>query len=251
MRIIIAENYEKMSQKAAGFIASQMILQPTSILGLATGSTPIGTYQKLIELNHEGVIDFSKIKTFNLDEYLGISPENTQSYYHFMQENLFNHINIKSNQTHVPNGQAQSIEAECLSYEKAIQDAGGIDLQLLGIGSNGHIGFNEPSEHFEAITHKVKLTQETIEANSRFFEKIDDVPTEAVSMGTRTIMRARKVLLVASGASKSQAVLDALCGPITPQSPASILQLHPDVTFILDVEAASLLDHTLGYDFSI
>ena len=251
MRIIIAKNYEKMSQKAAGFIASQMILQPTSILGLATGSTPIGTYQKLIELNHEGVIDFSKTKTFNLDEYLGISPENPQSYYHFMQENLFNHINIKPDQTHIPNGQAESIDAECLSYEKAIQDAGGIDLQLLGIGSNGHIGFNEPSEYFEAITHKVKLTQETIEANSRFFEKIEDVPTEAVSMGTRTIMRARKVLLVASGASKSQAILDAICGPITPQSPASILQLHPNVTFILDIEAAALLDDTLGNDFSI
>lgn len=251
MRIIIAENYEKMSLKAAGFIASQMILQPASILGLATGSTPLGTYKKLIELNQEGILDFSKTKTFNLDEYLRLSPQNTQSYFYFMQKNFFDQININPDQTHIPNGEAESIETECLSYEKAIQDAGGIDLQILGIGSNGHIGFNEPDEYFEAITHKVKLTQETIQANSRFFEKIEDVPTEAISMGMRTIMRARKVLLIASGTSKSQAIFDALYGPITPKHPASILQLHPDATFVLDVDAASKLNHIPSTDFSI
>lgn len=241
MRIIVANDYDEMSRKAAHLIASQMILNPESVLGLATGSTPIGTYKELIKLYKDGVIDFSKIKSFNLDEYFELPKDNPQSYDYFMKANLFNHVNIGEEDINIPNGMCENIERECNDYEKKIREAGGIDLQLLGIGRNGHIGFNEPGEHFETNTHLVQLDEDTIEANSRFFDSVDDVPTKAISMGIGSIMKAKKILLLASGAGKADAIYDTVNGPITPKVPASILQLHPDVVIIVDKEAASRL----------
>ncbi|WP_352420280.1 glucosamine-6-phosphate deaminase [Proteiniborus sp.] len=241
MRIIVANDYDEMSRKAAHLIASQMILNPESVLGLATGSTPIGTYKELIKLYKDGVIDFSKIKSFNLDEYFELPKDNPQSYDYFMKANLFNHVNIGEEDINIPNGMCENIERECNDYEKKIIEAGGIDLQLLGIGRNSHIGFNEPGEHFETNTHLVQLDEDTIEANSRFFDSVDDVPTKAISMGIGSIMKAKKILLLASGAGKADAIYDTVNGPITPKVPASILQLHPDVVIIVDKEAASRL----------
>lgn len=242
MKIIKTENYQDMSKKAANIIAAQVILNPESVLGLATGSSPIGTYQELIGKYEHGDLDFSDIKTVNLDEYKGLPRTNDQSYYYFMNHNLFDHINIKKENTHVPNGMIENAKEECDNYEQLIKDLGGIDLQLLGLGHNGHIGFNEPAEQFDKTTHCVDLQESTIEANKRFFASIDDVPRQAYTMGIGTIMSAKKILVVVSGADKAQIVKQAFTGPVTPKVPASILQMHPDVTVICDAAAYSELE---------
>lgn len=242
MRIIKAKNYEDMSAKAADIMAAQVIIKPNAVLGLATGSTPEGLYANLIKKYNAGELDFSKIKTVNLDEYKGLTRDHDQSYYYFMNDKLFNHINIDKANTNVPDGTKDDGDAECARYEKLIKALGGIDIQLLGIGGNGHIGFNEPDEAFIRDTHCVKLTDDTIEANSRFFASKDEVPRFAYTMGIGSIMQANKILLVASGKSKAKAVYDTVCGPITPKVPASILQLHADVTIVADEDALSLIN---------
>lgn len=234
MKIIKATDYNDMSKRAAMMIAAQIILKPDSVLGLATGSTPIGTYSKLAEWCNKGNLDFSNVTTFNLDEYLGLDPAHDQSYRYYMNKNLFNKINIKMENTHVPNGKAANIDEECLNYEKKISHLGGISLQLLGIGHNGHIGFNEPDEYFSKLTHCVNLSKETIEANSRFFDNIDMVPKKAITVGMKSIMQAKKIVLIASGEDKKEILKKSLFGPITPKVPASILQLYPDLTVISD-----------------
>ena len=237
MKLIKTANYDEMSRKAANIIAAQMILKPNSVLGLATGSSPIGTYKELVKMNQAGDIDFSDITTVNLDEYRGLPRDNDQSYYYFMNDNLFNHVNIDKARTHVPNGMVEDAEVECGNYEALIKEVGGVDLQLLGLGHNGHIGFNEPSEEFDKVTHCVDLQESTIEANKRFFASIDDVPRQAYTMGIGTIMAAKKILVVVSGKDKAEIVKKAFTGPVTPHVPASILQMHPDVTVVCDAEA--------------
>ncbi|WP_123054574.1 glucosamine-6-phosphate deaminase [Clostridium sp. JN-1] len=239
MRFIIVDNYEEMSKKAAVMLASQIILKPDSVLGLATGDTPLGMYSELVSMYKKGEIDFSSAKTFNLDEYYGINKDNTQSYHYYMMKNLFEHINIKTENINIPDGTSEDVEKECLAYEKKIVQAGGIDIQVLGIGVNGHIGFNEPDVNFEAETHLVSLDEKTIQSNSRFFKSIEEVPTKAVSMGIKTIMNSKKIILLANGKSKAEAVYNTIKGKICPEVPASILQLHKDVTVIIDKEAAS------------
>ncbi len=241
MQIYATENYEEMSRKAAGIIASQVILNPRAVLGLATGSTPLGTYSHLIKKYQERELDFSQIHTVNLDEYMGLSKDNEQSYAYFMNKNFFSHINIRKENTHIPNGLEENMEYECDRYNNVIKSLGGIDMQLLGIGGNGHIGFNEPGPAFEKETHCVELAEETIKANSRFFKNISEVPRYAYTTGIKNIMEAKNILLIASGSSKAQAVYKAVCGPITPAVPASILQLHPNVYVVGDKEALSLL----------
>ena len=232
MKIIKATDYNDMSKKSAMLIAAQITLKPNSVIGLATGSTPLGTYAKLVEWCSKGDIDFSNVITFNLDEYRGLDPNHNQSYRYYMNNNLFNKINIKPENTHVPNGISSNIETECSNYDKQISELGGVDLQLLGIGHDGHIGFNEPDEYFEKSTHCVTLTEETIKANSRFFENIDMVPKQALTMGMQSIMQAKKIVLIVNGEDKKDILNKALFGPITPKVPASILQLHPDLTVI-------------------
>lgn len=240
MIIYKVKNYEQMSKKASNIIASQVVLNPHSVLGLATGSTPEGTYKSLIQKFEDGDIDFANIKAVNLDEYKGLSKDDTQSYAHFMKSNLFSHINIDMKNTHIPNGTEPDATKECEKYNQTITNIGGIDLQLLGIGGNGHIGFNEPSTVFENGTHYVALAQETIDANARFFDNKDDVPKFAYSMGIGNIMHAKSILLVASGKAKAEAIYNSLFGDITPQVPASILQLHHNVTVVADEEALSI-----------
>ncbi len=239
MRIYKAKDYEDMSRKAANIISAQVIMKPDCVLGLATGSTPIGLYKQLVDWFEKGDLDFSKVQTVNLDEYKGLNRENDQSYYYFMHDNLFDHINIPEENTHLPNGMEMDSEKECARYTKLIQSMGGVDLQLLGIGHNGHIGFNEPSESFDKEVHCVNLTQSTIEANKRFFASADDVPKQAYTMGIKTIMQAKKILIVANGEGKADIVRDAFFGSITPQVPASVLQLHNDVTLVADEAALS------------
>lgn len=241
MRIIVCDNYDLLSKKAAQIVGSQMILNPKSILGLATGSTPIGMYKNLIKMYEEGLIDFSKTTTFNLDEYYQLPINNDQSYHYFMDENLFNHININRENIHIPNGMADDIDAECVLYDKMIDD-NGIDIQVLGIGNNAHIGFNEPTINFNKGTHIVTLDESTREANARFFNSIDEVPTKAITMGTGSIFKSKKILLLASGANKAEAIYNTVHGKVTPEVPSSILQFHKDVIIILDKEAASLLN---------
>ena len=241
MRIIVVDNYEEMSWKAASLVSSQIILKPDSILGLATGDTPLGMYSELIKLYNKKEIDFNEIKTFNLDEYYGIDENNSQSYYYYMMNNFFKHINISHKNINVPNGDAENIYEECLRYESEIKKSGGIDIQVLGIGVNGHIGFNEPDVNFEAETHLVNLDDTTIESNSRLFKRREDVPTKAISMGIKTIMYSKRIVLLASGLSKADAIYKTINGKINPEIPASILQLHQDVTVILDKDAASKL----------
>ncbi len=242
MKIIKTADYNEMSRKAANIIAAQMIMKPNSVLGLATGSTPIGTYKELIKKYEDGDIDFSDITTVNLDEYRGLPRTNDQSYYYFMNDNLFNHVNIDKARTHVPNGEVEDAEAECSNYEALIKELGGVDLQLLGLGHNGHIGFNEPADEFDKVTHCVDLQESTIEANKRFFASIDDVPRQAYTMGIGTIMNAKKILVVVNGAGKAAIVKKAFTGPVMPGVPASILQMHPDVTVICDAEAYAELE---------
>lgn len=241
MRIIVAKDYDELSKKAADIVASQLILKPKSVLGLATGGTPVGMYSELVKMFREGKFSFKDVTTFNLDEYYGLDRDNPQSYYFYMMENLFKHVDIDLNNINIPNGRAENIEKECMEYEEKIEKAGGIDLQVLGIGKNGHIGFNEPDVKFEAKTHLVRLDEDTIRANSRFFNSIEEVPTKAISMGIKTIMHSRKIIMLASGKEKADIIEKMVNGPITPDVPASILQLHPDVTLILDFDAASEL----------
>jgi glucosamine-6-phosphate deaminase len=241
MRIIVVNNKEEMGKKAASLVSSQIILKPDSVLGLATGGTPLDMYKELINLYDKKEIDFKLVKTFNLDEYFGIGKENDQSYYYYMMNNLFKFIDIPKENINIPDGSAKDIEEECLRYERSIKQAGGIDIQVLGIGINGHIGFNEPDVNFEAQTHLVKLEESTIQANSIYFKTIEEVPTTAVSMGIKTIMNSRKIVLLANGLSKADAIYGLVNGKINPNLPASILQLHPDVTLILDKDAASKL----------
>ena len=239
MKIIKVTDYNEMSKKAANIIAAQITLKPNSVLGFATGSSPVGTYQELARKNKAGEIDFSEITTVNLDEYKGLPVEHEQSYIRFMNENLFDHVNIDKANTFLPNGMAEDPAAECERYEALIESLGGIDLQLLGFGHNGHIGFNEPSDHFEKGTYCVSLTERTIEANKRFFETADDVPRQAFTMGIGTIMAAKKIVVVVSGEDKADAVKACVTGPITPAVQGSILQLHPDVTIVCDEAAYS------------
>ena len=241
MRVYKAADYKEMSRKAANIISAQMIMKPDSVLGLATGSTPIGTYAELAERYEKGDLDFSKIKTANLDEYKGLDRENDQSYYYFMCENLFKKVNIDMNNVNIPDGTEPDSEKECARYERVIESLGGVDLQLLGLGHNGHIGFNEPNSEYDKMTHCVDLTESTIEANKRFFASIDDVPKQAYTMGIGTIMRAKKILIVVSGEDKAEIVKRAFWGPITPEVPASVLQLHSDVTLVGDAAALSLV----------
>ena len=240
MKIVRARDYDDMSRKVANLIAAQVILKPTTILGLATGTTPIGTYQQLIKAYENGDLDFSQVRSYNLDEYRGLTHDDPQSYHFFMNDQLFNHINIDPANVHVPDGSNPDADAACSEYDRMVEEAGYCDLQLLGIGRNGHIGFNEPDEVFSKGTHCVDLTQSTIEANARLFEREEDVPRQAYTMGTQTIMNARMVVVAANGENKAQAVHDMCFGPITPQCPASILQLHPNVVVVADEEALAL-----------
>lgn len=237
MRIIEAKDYKKLSKHAANIIAAQIVMKPDCVLGLATGSSPIGTYDQLVEKYENGDLNFSQVSSVNLDEYRGLDHENDQSYYYFMHEHLFDRVNIKAENTNVPDGTNPDAENECKRYEELIRSYGGVDLQLLGLGHNGHIGFNEPAPVFEKETHCVDLTESTIEANKRFFASADDVPKQAYTMGIGTIMRAKKILVVVSGADKADIVAKAFFGDVTPEVPASILQMHPDVTIVGDTEA--------------
>lgn len=236
MRVIVVKDYEEMSEKAAELVAAQMTLKPNSILGLATGTTPIGMYQRLIEMNKAGKIDFSKIKSFNLDEYYPIQPDNDQSYRYFMNKNLFDHVNIDKNNTRVPDGTAKDPVKEGKDYDEAIDRAGGIDLQILGIGRNGHIGFNEPDTDLIAGTHRTMLTEDTIEANSRLFNSIDEVPTQAITMGMVSILKSKMIVLLANGKNKHEAVKKLLDDTITTSNPATFLKTHPNVVIICDQE---------------
>lgn len=240
MIIYRAKDYKDMSRKAANIISAQVIMKPNCTLGLATGSTPLGIYDQLTEWYKKGDLDFSAVHSVNLDEYRGLPKENDQSYYYFMHKNLFDRVNIRPENTNVPNGMEPDAEKECRRYEKLIADLGGIDLQLLGLGHNGHIGFNEPGEAFEKETHCVDLQKRTIEANKRFFDSADEVPRQAYTMGIKTIMQAKKILVAVSGEDKAEIVKKAFFGPVTPAVPASILQMHNDVTVVADEAALSL-----------
>lgn len=239
MKIIRAKDYNDMSRKAANIISAQIILKPESVLGLATGSSPLGIYRQLIQWYEKGDLDFSEATSVNLDEYCGLPAENGQSYHAFMRQNFFDHVNLAPHRIHIPDGMAPDPAAECLRYDRIIAECGGIDLQLLGIGHNAHIGFNEPGDFFSKHTHQVALTESTIAANTRFFGRPEEVPRQAISMGMQAITQARKILLVASGADKAEALSASCFGPVTPRVPASILQLHQDVTVIADGEALS------------
>ena len=241
MKIIKTSDYYHMSRVAANIISAQVIMKPDCVLGLATGSTPIGAYEQLIRWYEKGDIDFSEVTSINLDEYKNLSPENDQSYRYFMNYHLFKHINISLDRTYVPDGMEPDSDKACKNYNDTIHQVGGIDLQLLGLGNNGHIGFNEPGASFEKETHCVNLTQSTIDANSRFFETMDLVPRQAYTMGIKTIMQAKKILVIVSGEGKAAIVRDAFFGPITPQVPASVLQLHNDVILVGDEAALSLI----------
>lgn len=240
MKFIIAEDYDAMSRAAANVIAGYVASHPDCVLGLATGSTPIGLYGCLVKDYEAGVLSFKDVTSFNLDEYRGLDPQHDQSYRYFMEHNLFSHVDIEAARTHVPDGACPDAQAACAAYEQAIAEAGGLGLQLLGLGHNGHIGFNEPAPDFPKYTHCVTLTESTINANSRLFDSIDDVPREAYTMGIGTIMAAKEILVVASGADKAEIVHRAFFGPVTPDVPASVLQFHPNVTVIVDKEAGAL-----------
>ncbi len=241
IKINVVDNYEEMSKEAARLVAAQIRLKPESIVGFATGSTPTGMYKELVKMYREEGLDFSKIVSFNLDEYYPIDPSSEQSYYFYMMNNLFNHINIEKDNINIPDGKAPDVEVQCRQYEERIRRVGGIDLQVLGIGPNGHIGFNEPDLKFEAETHIIDLDKKTIEANSRFFNSVDEVPKRAITMGIKTIMHARKIVLLANGSGKAEVIKEAILGSIVPNLPASILQLHQDVTIICDKEASKEL----------
>ena len=241
MKIIKAKDYQDMSRKAANIISAQVIMKPDCVLGLATGSTPIGAYENLVNWYQKGDLDFSGVTTVNLDEYKGLTRDNDQSYYYFMNEHLFSKVNVDPKRTFLPDGTEPDSAKACEDYNHVIESVGGVDLQLLGLGHNGHIGFNEPSDIFKAKTHCVDLTETTIQANKRFFASIDDVPRQAYTMGIQTIMQARKILVVVSGAEKAAIVKEAFFGPITPKVQASVLQLHHDVILVADEAALTEL----------
>ena len=241
-RFIVTENYDQMSEKAALLILRQINKKDNSLLGLATGSTPVGTYDNLIKWNQEGLVDFAAVKTVSLDEYMGVDENDEQSYRWFMNENFFNQVNIKTENTHIPMGKADNIEQECRNYENRINLLGGIDLQLLGIGENGHIGFNEPTSFFEKHTHVVALNDSTRKANARFFESVEKVPTHAITMGIGVIMAARRIVLVVNGAHKAQALYKSFFENVDPMFQASILQYHQDVTVVADKEAMQVIN---------
>ena len=239
MKIIRAKDYNDMSRKAANIISAQVILKPDSVLGLATGSSPVGTYDQLVKWYHKGDVDFSEVTTVNLDEYYGMAADNEQSYHYFMHSHFFDHVNIDPAHINLPDGTELDEERECARYDALLESLGDVDLQLLGIGRNGHIGFNEPGDRYAKGTHCVDLAPSTIEANKRFFASADEVPRRAYSMGIHTIMTAKKVLVVASGEDKAWAVRASCFGPVTPQVPGSILQLHHDAIIIADQAALS------------
>ena len=241
VKIIYAKDYEDMSRKAANLLSAQVIIKENSVLGLATGSTVLGIYRQLIQWYNKGDIDFSCVRSVNLDEYVGLSPENHNSYHYYMRENLFNHINIPDSHFHLPDGLATSIQEECLRYDQLIESLGGIDMQLLGLGFNGHIGFNEPHQAFEQKTHCVNLCDSTIEANSRFFSEQEQVPKRAITMGIKSIMQAKRIVLCVSGQAKARILYDVLFGPVTPEVPGSILQMHPHLTVVADRDACAYL----------
>jgi len=241
MQVLVFKNEAEVGRAAGMIVASEIIRKPDCVLGLATGSTPIPTYQEMIRMNKEGILDFSRVRSYNLDEYIGLAPDHVCSYRRFMNEQLFDHINIDKANTHVPCGIGADHEADAKAYDEAVEAAGGIDLQILGIGHDGHIGFNEPGDEFVSGTNIVTLTDMTIDANTRFFEKREDVPRQAITLGNRNIMAAKHIILLATGKGKARAVAEAIKGNITPKMPASLLQVHPNVQFLLDEEAASLL----------
>lgn len=239
MKIYRAKDYNDMSRKAANLISAQIIMKPNCVLGLATGSTPVGTYPQLVEWYDKGDLDFSEVMTVNLDEYKGLTRENPQSYYYFMNEHLFGKVNINKTRTFLPDGTEPDSNTACENYNEILRAVGDVDLQLLGLGHNGHIGFNEPGESFSTETHCIDLSEQTINANARFFETLDEVPRQAYTMGIKTIMSARRILIIVSGEDKAEIVKRAFFGPITPQVPASILQLHRNVTLVADEAALS------------
>ena len=239
MKIIRAKDYKDMSRKAANIISAQVIMKPNCVLGLATGGTPVGAYAQLVDWYNKGDLDFSEVTTVNLDEYRGLPKEHPESYWSFMHRNLFDHVNIRRESTHVPSGLAEDAAEECRAYGRMIARLGGIDMQLLGLGHNGHIGFNEPADVFPVHPHVVDLTKNTIRANARFFGSEGEVPNQALTMGVGDIMRARRILVAVSGEDKAEAVYRSFAGPVTPQVPASVLQLHNDVTVIGDRAALS------------
>ncbi len=237
MRIIRVKNYEELSRRAANLFLAQIAMKPDAVLGLATGGSPVGTYREMVAAYEKGDVDFSEVTTINLDEYRGIPKKHEQSYWYFMQEHLFEHVNVRADHIFIPNGEDQDGERACREYDQLIKRVGGIDMQLLGIGLDGHIGFNEPADCFEINTHLVNLTDSTIEANKRFFHSRDEVPKQAYTMGIRPIMQAKKVVMIASGQQKASILKKAFTGPVTSTVPASILQIHPDFTLIADEEA--------------
>ena len=243
MHTQIVEEYDEMSRRTADLVAKQIHMKPDSVIGFATGSTPLGVYHQLIRMHRDEGLDFSKLICFNLDEYIGLPPDHVQSYHHFMWQNLFRHVNVDPSSVFIPIGMAQDPQVFCSWYEAKIQAYGGIDLQLLGIGVNGHLAFNEPGSSFGSRTRVTSLTRDTIKANARFFHSLDEVPSTAITMGIGTILEAKRLVLMASGTSKAQAVKAALEGPLMTMMPASAIQLHPRVHVILDKEAASVLEY--------
>lgn len=242
MKLIVVNNYEELSKVAAKEFSKVIKEKENAVLGLATGGSPVGMYKELIRMYEQKELNFSKITTVNLDEYIGLNPEHNQSYRYFMNNNLFNHINIDKSNTFVPNGLAEDLEAQCKEYDQKIAELGGIDIQLLGVGNNGHIAFNEPNNELSSGTHIISLTDNTIEANARFFDNIDDVPRKAITMGVGGIMKAKKIILIASGESKAEAIKGIFSGKITTANPATMLQMHRDVTVIVDEAAAKLIN---------
>lgn len=242
MKLIVVNNYEELSKVAAKEFSKIIKEKENAVLGLATGGSPVGMYKELIRMYEQKELNFSKITTVNLDEYIGLNPEHNQSYRYFMNNNLFNHINIDKSNTFVPNGLAEDLEAQCKEYDQKIAELGGIDIQLLGVGNNGHIAFNEPNNELSSGTHIISLTDNTIEANARFFDNIYDVPRKAITMGVGGIMKAKKIILIASGESKAEAIKGIFSGKITTANPATMLQMHRDVTIIVDEAAAKLIN---------
>ena len=241
MNIICVQDYQEMSRKAADLLSEQIAIKENSVLGLATGGTVLGIYDQLNQSYRRGALDFSKVSTINLDEYVGLSPDHPDSYRYYMEQNLFSRVNLIPENCHLPNGLAESIEYECLRYDQLIPQLGGIDMLLLGLGCNGHIGFNEPPADFEKETHCVVLSDSTRRANARFFDSLDEVPTHATTMGIKSILQTRHILLCVSGTSKAEILQKVLFGPVTPEVPGSILQTHPNVTVIADRDARSCL----------
>ncbi|MBP7236580.1 MAG: glucosamine-6-phosphate deaminase [Petrotogaceae bacterium] len=239
MKILVCKDYEELSLKSAEIIVNQINQKKDSVLGLATGGTPVGMYKELVKSYREGKVDFGKVITFNLDEYYGVDHENINSYHYYMNTNFFDHVNVERKNINIPNGMSKDIEKECREYDEKIQNMGGIDLQVLGVGLNGHIGFNEPAKELMSGTHITDLTKETINANARFFEDISQVPTRAITMGMATILRSKKIVVLINGKNKSK-IFEKITGKkITTQIPATLLQLHPDVTIVVDEQAAT------------